>query len=643
MKSLRVVFSLGLVMSMAAVAPGCSSGEGDEMSEEDIGVLEQMARKGSPGAANGQADYCFPASVGVNKCNLGEGDCDTDVECATGLSCVRNKGPQFGFLGDVCAPAHCGNKVKDGNETQIDCGGSCGSICAPVCAGLPANGQIGHCTTDCPCSAGSGDCDTNAQCAAGTSCVLDTGGPYGFAPGTDMCLATTCNSGTQNGNETGVDCGGSCPPCPGTHVRSANFGGTSSNHGEAIALDTAGNVFLAGRFAGTTNFGCGAMTSQGGTKSDVYVVKLSASGTCVWSVSVGGSVGADGDYGIGIDIDTAGNPVIGSNFYGTANFLGTNRTAAGNSDMFVIKLATATGALTWVRNFGSTGVDRILGLDVDGSNNVYFTGAFANSVNFGGGVRTSAGAGDAAVVKLNSAGTHVWSSRFGGTGADLGYGISVDSLSNVYVGGQFAGMVNFGTGDLTAAGTSDGFFIKLNSAGTATSYAKQIGGPSDDLVRDVAVDATGRSVIVGRFKTSVDLGGGLVTAAGTHAFVAAYSNTGVYSYGKTVGGSGVSQALAVARDSAGNSAVVGYFQGNVNWGTGNIASAGADDLFIIRYSLAGALTWSARYGGTAGEQGLAARFGGRLLGVAGRLQGSASFGGPVLTGTQDALFAEYVF
>jgi hypothetical protein len=643
MKSVRVGFSLGLVAAIAAIAPGCSSGEGDEMSEEDIGVLEQMARKGSPNAVNGQADYCFPASVGPTKCNLGEGDCDTAADCVSGLACVRNKGPQFGFLGDVCAPEHCGNRVKDGDETQIDCGGSCGSICAPVCAGLPPNGQIGHCTTDCPCSAGSGDCDTNAQCSAGTSCVLDTGGPYGFAAGTDMCLATTCSSGTQNGNETGVDCGGSCPPCPGTHVRSANFGGTSSNHGEAIVLDTAGNVFMAGRFAGTTDFGCGPMTSQGGTKSDVYVVKLSSAGSCLWSVSVGGGVGGDGDNGIGIDVDTAGNPVIGSNFYGAANFLGTPKTAVGSADMFVMKLATATGGLTWVKTFGGSGVDRVLSLDVDGSNNVHFTGAFAGSVNFGGGARASAGASDVAVVKLNSVGTHVWSQRFGGTGADIGYGVSVDSLGNVYVGGQFGSAVNFGTGVLTAAGASDGFFFKLNSTGTVTAFAKQIGGPADDLVRDVAVDAAGRSVVVGRFKTSIDLGNGPITAAGTHAFVVAYSNAGVYSYSKTIGGSGVSQALSVARDNTGDSAVVGYFQGNVNWGTGNVASAGADDLFIIRYSLAGALTWSAHYGSAAGDQAVAARFGGRLLAVAGRLLGSASVGGPVLTATQDALFAEYVF
>jgi Beta-propeller repeat len=643
MNRLRVGSTVGCVLSLLWLMPACSSSEDATDGEENLGELEQMARKGSAGAMNGQADYCWNTSNPAQLCALGEGDCDADAQCAAPNVCVRNKGPNFGFLGDVCAPAHCGNKIKDGNETQIDCGGSCGTNCPAVCQNLPANGQIGRCTTDCPCAAGFGDCDTNAQCATGNSCVLDIGGFYGFAYGTDMCIATTCTSGTQNGDETGIDCGGSCKPCPGTHVRSANYGSASSDHGEAVAVDTAGNAFMAGRFSGTINFGCGDMTSGGGVKSDVYVVKVSSAGICQWSIQVGSPDGGDGDSGVALDLDTAGNPVIGSNFYTTSNFLGNSRTSAGLADMFVMKLSGSTGAFTWLRNYGSTGIDRVLGLDVDGSNNVYFTGAFAGSVNFGGGALTSAGAGDVAVVKLNSAGTHVWSKRFGGTGADVGYGVSADALGNVYLGGQFAGAVNFGNQTLTSVGLLDGFLLKLNATGTTTAYSKQFGGTSDDLVRDVAADSTGRIVIAGRFKTSVDLGGGVVNAAGIHAFAAAYSNTGAYLWGKTVGGSAASQAIAVTRDNAGNAAIVGYFSGAANFGAGTVNSAGGDDIFILRYSLAGGTSWVARYGGTGSEQALAARFGGGILVLAGRLNGTANFGGSPLTGTQDALLASYVF
>ena len=91
--------------------------------------------------------------------------------------------------------------------------------------------------------------------------------------------------------------------------------------------------------------------------------------------------------------------------------------------------------------------------------------------------------------------------------------------------------------------------------------------------------------------------------------------------------------------------MVGYFQGTVDLGAGNVTSAGADDVFIVRYSAAGALTWSAHYGGTGGDQALAARYGNKLLAVGGRVLDSASFGGAVLNGaaTGDVLFAEYVY
>jgi len=73
----------------------------------------------------------------------------------------------------------CSDGIKNGSETDVDCGGST----CPKCA----NGKL--------CSAG-GDCTS------------------GFCSPTGVCAAApSCTDGVQNGNETGVDCGGSCPPC----------------------------------------------------------------------------------------------------------------------------------------------------------------------------------------------------------------------------------------------------------------------------------------------------------------------------------------------------------------------------------------------------------------------------------------------
>jgi len=89
---------------------------------------------------------CAPPTCGPNggaercttdcPCDVGEGDCDSNEECLTGLVCSRGKLIQYGLVaGDACVPAHCTNKLRDADETQIDCGGSCGTTCAPpTCA-----------------------------------------------------------------------------------------------------------------------------------------------------------------------------------------------------------------------------------------------------------------------------------------------------------------------------------------------------------------------------------------------------------------------------------------------------------------------------------------------------------------------------
>ena len=118
--------------------------------------------------------------------------------------------------------------------------------------------------------------------------------------------------------------------------------------------------------------------------------------------------------------------------------------------------------------FGGTGFDWASQVAVDGSGNVYTTGYFNNTVNFGAGDVTSAGSYDTFVTKLNSAGAHQWTTTLGGTGNDYGRGLAVDGSGNVHTTGHFAGTVNFGAGDVTSAGNSDVFVVKLDSAGNAT-------------------------------------------------------------------------------------------------------------------------------------------------------------------------------
>jgi hypothetical protein len=124
---------------------------------------------------------------------------------------------------------------------------------------------------------------------------------------------------------------------------------------------------------------------------------------------------------------------------------------------------------------------------------------------------TSAGSNDVFVIKLDSTGGAVWAQRFGGAGADVGYGIAVNASSgSTYTTGQFQGsvdvtLVNGTTVTLTSAGSTDVFVITLESTGGAV-WAQRFGGTGNAIGRGIVVDApSGFAYTTGYFQGSMDL------------------------------------------------------------------------------------------------------------------------------------------
>lgn len=203
---------LGLLLSI-----GCGELAGDfqgvdnKDEAEPLESSQRSLKKGQPRATNGDTDYCGDPA---NQCVSGEGDCDNDAECEGSLVCGKDNGPNFGLPPrfDVCVAPSCANGVQDAGENGVDCGGECGT-CAAVNPRTP--GSSAYCDNpNFPCAAQQGDCDSDAQCQAGLSCISNVGASFGMPANYDVCLASHCKDGTQNADETGVDCGGSCGACP---------------------------------------------------------------------------------------------------------------------------------------------------------------------------------------------------------------------------------------------------------------------------------------------------------------------------------------------------------------------------------------------------------------------------------------------
>ncbi|MEZ4297584.1 MAG: hypothetical protein R3B70_21665 [Polyangiaceae bacterium] len=126
-------------------------------------------QSGTPVNTSAPAGEACDEGIG-KKCD-GSGAC---AECLAPSDCASKVCTVEG----ACAPAECGDGVKNGDETDTDCGGVCGATCAP--------GKV--CAKD-------GDCDSH---------VCDRA--------TLKCAAPSCSDTIKNGDESDVDCGGACGP-----------------------------------------------------------------------------------------------------------------------------------------------------------------------------------------------------------------------------------------------------------------------------------------------------------------------------------------------------------------------------------------------------------------------------------------------
>jgi hypothetical protein len=201
-------------------------------------------------------------------------------------------------------------------------------------------------------------------------------------------------------------------------VWATSAGGTSSDQGFAIAVDSSGNSYATGVYLGTANFAPGVTLTSTAGGNDIFVAKYdNSTGTLVWATSAGGS---GNDQGFGIAVDGSGNNYV---------------TGVDSGDIFVAKF-DSSGTPVWATNAGPGSGG--FGIALDGSGNSYVTGN---------------GAGDIFVAKFDSTGSFVWVKSAGGNAAvnDTGFGIGLDGSGNSYVTGRFQGTVTdpaiFGSGE----------------------------------------------------------------------------------------------------------------------------------------------------------------------------------------------------
>jgi hypothetical protein len=377
---------------------------------------------------------------------------------------------------------------------------------------------------------------------------------------------------------------GATPP-PWAHA----LGATGSDQLNAPAADVTGNIAAVGNVGSTC-----------------FVIDYSPAGVQRWTQTLGGTLGAACNA-VAVD-RTTGDVLVTGSFAGTFGILSAN----GSEDIFVTRLAAATGAVIWSVNFGGPSDDEGHAITVDPTGNILVTGYFRGvNVPFGATLLSGPNTtnGNLFVLSLTSTGTPIWAVMFqGATAENFGAAVAVDGAGNVAVGGFFMGriIVN-GVTYIASNGQYDGLLVEFTAAGVPL-WSRRIGRSTpldgDERVLGVATDSGGNVLATGWVQGSVDFGGGVVTSlGGFDAFVAKYTSTGAFVFASLLGGPGNDLGFGVRTDAADNVLLTGSFVGTATLGGVTLVAPSLGSAYVAEYGPTGLGLGAQKAGGSGGATG----------------------------------------
>ncbi len=389
-----------------------------------------------------------------------------------------------------------------------------------------------------------------------------------------------------------------------TYQWAKSAGGSANSDGRSVSTDASGNVFITGGFRSPTiTFGTTTLTLTGTYGSNIFIVKYDASGNVLWAKNAGGT--GIGAYGWSISNDVSGNVFLTGFFHDPAITFGNitvNNSGFNNRNIFIAKY-DANGNAIWAKNVGSL-YTYGSGLSIcnDANGNVFITGSFAGpTITIGTYTLTNAGGNsdsDLFIVKYDSSGNVIWAKNVGGTGGEIGWGISTDANGNVFITGEFSSAtVAFGTTMLTKTlfgGGGDIFIAKYDGNGNAL-WAKSCGSTGGDQGRGISIDTSGNVFITGSFQgPTITVGTTTLTNSGYNdIIVAKYDNNGNELWARNAGGILEDNGLGISTDVFGNAFITGEFDSDtITFGSTVLIKAASRNVFIAKYSASGNILWA---------------------------------------------------
>jgi hypothetical protein len=352
----------------------------------------------------------------------------------------------------------------------------------------------------------------------------------------------------------------------------------------------------------------GALDTTLGGVRDAFVTKLNPTGAAlVYSTYFGGSE-TDLGGSIAVDSSgnayVSGN-TMSFNFPTTPGAFDTILNSNDVLEAFVMKLNPSGSALVYSTLLGGSNGSSSNDIALDASGSVYVIGS-ASSADFPttpGAFDTTFSGGDVFVTKLNATGTApIYSTFLGGTARDEGRSIAIDASGNAYATGITLSPdfpTTAGAFDTTYNGNFDAFVTKLNSSGSALVYSTYLGDVDFVTTNDIAVDASGSVYVTGstsspNFPTTADAFDTTFNGGPSDVFVTQFNASGsALVYSTLLGGSGDTstgiaddEGLGIALDNVGGIYVTGSTR-SANFpttpGAFDTTHNGVSDAFVTKF------------------------------------------------------------
>jgi hypothetical protein len=221
----------------------------------------------------------------------------------------------------------------------------------------------------------------------------------------------------------------------GDNVWTIQLGTTGQDNATGVAVDAAGNVYIAGGVEGN-------LSAPSLGDADAFIARYDTEGNEVWTTQTGTTAK---DYASDIVVDEEGNVYISGHTEGELGLV-----HAGEKDAFLAKF-DADGNYLWATQVGTANTELSTDVALDAAGNVYISGFTTGDL-----AGANAGKADIFLAKFDADGNEIWITQLGTPEEDQAYSIALDTDGNVYLAGRTEGDL-----DGENAGHSDAFLMKL--------------------------------------------------------------------------------------------------------------------------------------------------------------------------------------